>query len=75
MMTDVVKRIISNFKINRIKNQERLKQLEKEYFNLQNLPRKIKKQKKKRILKEYEILFIERDFFNNYFKNTVINGN
>lgn len=74
-MTDVVKRIISNFKINRIKNQERLKQLEKEYFNLQNLPRKIKKQKKKRILKEYEILFIERDFFNNYFKNTVINGN
>mgnify|MGYP006386539489 CR=1 FL=1 len=35
----------------------------------------IKKQKKKRILKEYEILFIERDFFNKYFKNTVINGN
>lgn len=68
MMTDVVKRIISNFKINRIKNQERLKQLEKEYSNLQNLPRKIKKQEKKRILKEYEILLVERDFYNNYFK-------
>jgi len=62
-MSEIAKCIISAIQEEQIQSKYILESLEEEYSNLKNLPRKLKKREKKRIIKDMYHANLVKDIF------------